>query len=143
MIALTQMSEQELQRLFAPYGCITEIQLHRRGDGASKGSAVVAFSTVAEGANAFTQLVNHVPLGATKPIIIKPSTGPKKKEPRNRSCNVLSAPPAPPLPPSPPAQQSSPQPPPLPNSHPSIGDIGYPPTIDADRNPQSKGGGEL
>eukprot|EP00966_Prymnesium_polylepis_P240761 5567757-Prymnesium_polylepis.1 len=37
------VTEHELQRMFAPFGQLTEVQVHRRSDGTSKGSACVAF----------------------------------------------------------------------------------------------------
>ncbi|KAL1510702.1 hypothetical protein AB1Y20_006997 [Prymnesium parvum] len=98
-------SEHELQRMFSPFGQLTEFQIHRRSDGSSKGSACVAFSSAAEGAAACSQLNNFVPQNGSKPIVIKPSTG-RRRECRSNSGSEPPAPPPPPPPPPPPVEPS-------------------------------------
>ena len=44
------VAEQELLQIFGPFGQVTELQLLRRADGSSKGSAFVAFESAAESA---------------------------------------------------------------------------------------------
>jgi len=70
-------TEQDLQHMFSPFGQLKEIQLLRRVDGSSKGSAFVAFGRASEGYAASCAL-NKTQLGGDKrgarPLCVKPST---------------------------------------------------------------------
>ena len=68
------VAEQELLHIFGPFGQVTELQLLRRADGSSKGSAFVAFESAAESAAACSMLARYVLPGAARPMTIKSST---------------------------------------------------------------------
>ena len=68
------VAEQELLQIFGPFGQVTELQLLRRADGSSKGSAFVAFQSAAESAAACSMLERFILPGAARPMTIKSST---------------------------------------------------------------------
>ena len=68
------VAEQELLQIFGPFGQVTELQLLRRADGSSKGSAFVAFQSAAESAAACSMLARYLLPGAARPMTIKSST---------------------------------------------------------------------
>ena len=68
------VAEQELLHIFGPFGQVTELQLLRRADGSSKGSAFVAFQSAAESAAACSMLERFILPGAARPMTIKSST---------------------------------------------------------------------
>merc|ERR1740124_744932 len=73
------IAEQDLLHIFAPFGLVTELQLLRRADGGSKGSAFVAFQSAAEGFAACSMLARYILPGATRPMTIKFSTQKRDK----------------------------------------------------------------
>merc|ERR1712185_401365 len=78
-------SEAELHQLFVPFGQVKEVTLHRRPDGASKGTAFISFNSFLEGLTAAQTLDNRVPQGCNKPISIKPSTNRQRDSTRGTS----------------------------------------------------------
>jgi RNA recognition motif-containing protein len=76
------VAEQELLQIFGPFGQVTELQLLRRADGSSKGSAFVAFQSAAESAAACNMLARYVLPGAARPMTIKSSTQKRTNKPR-------------------------------------------------------------
>lgn len=83
------VAESDLQALFAPFGQLKEVQIHRRSDGTPKGTAFVAFMTFAEASAACYAVNNFLMPGATRPLSVKPSTS--RKPSRGQSHPVESA----------------------------------------------------
>ena len=69
-----QMAEQELLSIFSQFGPIGELQIHRKQDGASKGTAFVSYGTAAEGYAACSSLARYALPGTGRPMLLKPST---------------------------------------------------------------------
>ena len=85
-----EITEMDIQGLFAPFGEITEVKLVLRPDGLFRGAATVAFATAAQGYAASQALASYVPQGHNRPIVIKPSR-PKGSSPRNSYAEANSA----------------------------------------------------
>ena len=84
-----QFTEVDVQRLFAPYGTPTEVALHKRGDGQSKGCFFVSFATPIEGQQAVRALHNYLLPGTQRPMSVRPSTS------RRREARTANNPPGP------------------------------------------------
>ena len=67
-------SEIDVQRLFAPYGMLTEVMAHKRADGVPKGNFFVSFANSADGQQAARALHNQILPGGIKPITVRLST---------------------------------------------------------------------
>jgi len=79
-------TEVDVQRLFGPYGALTEVACHKRSDGQSKGCFFVSFATSMEGQQAARALNNCMIPGNTRPIGVKPSTSRRRdSNPRPQS----------------------------------------------------------
>ena len=85
-----EITEMDIQGLFAPFGEITEVKLVLRPDGLFRGAATVAFATAAQGYAASQALASYVPQGHNRPIVIKPSR-PKGSSPQANSAYAPAA----------------------------------------------------
>jgi len=78
-------TEADVAQLFQPYGSLTEVSLHKKGDGASRGCFFVSFATAAEGHAAWRSLNNVTLANTPRPMQVRPSTSRRRDHGAGRS----------------------------------------------------------
>ena len=85
-------AEADVQRLFSPYGALTEVTTHKRGDGQSKGAFFVCFASSIDGQQAARALHNCLLPGTQRPLAVRPSTS-RRREGRGANGGGMVSPP--------------------------------------------------
>jgi len=83
-------TEQDLHQLFAQHGQLREVQLLRRQDGTSKGSAFVTYYDAENGLAASRALSSKIQLGGGRAILVRASTSKRRDLARGAEPRVPS-----------------------------------------------------